>query len=116
MNLVEILKDTETRRNHNQLLQYNGTITRFRDNSLNGDEGRNYDFDKITPELVGKQISVECFTIAFNPETNLRAGAYLKFTGTVQEIKFDNIKYVLFSTGELFDPYSGTDFKLEVLN
>lgn len=93
------------------------TVIRFRE-LLDPDAGRTYDYPKITQDLVGKQVRIEMYSIAYNPEKGYRMGCYKEVTGKVARISGGaggNVLFIIFEDGKVLDPYPGTDIKIEVL-
>ena len=90
-------------------------IVRFRD-LLESADSRTYDYPKITDELIGKNVHVEMYCTAHNPEKGYLMGCYKEVTGTVKSIdSTGNVRFIIFEDGKVLDPWSGTDIKIEVL-
>lgn len=85
-------------------------------NPFNPDAGRSYDHDKITSDLVGKQVHIEVYSVARNAEKML-CGCYREITGTVKEIipGGSSVMFIVFTDGKVLDPYKLSDIKIEVL-
>lgn len=78
-------------------------------------EERTYHYDKIVPELIGKSIRVEMYSLT-RDDVGLLRGCYKEVQGIVKDIKYlESIRFILFAGGEVLDPHSGTDIKIEVL-
>lgn len=83
---------------------------------FNPDAGRTYDHDKITNDLVGKQVRIEIYSVG-RDDKNFIGGCYREITGTVKEIipGAGSVMFIVFTDGKVLDPYKLTDIKIEVL-
>lgn len=92
-------------------------VIRFR-KLLDPDADSTYDYHKINSSLVGKQVRIEMYSLAYNPEKGYKMGCYKEVTGKVARISDcagGNVLFIIFDDGKVLDPYPGTDIKIEVL-
>lgn len=84
---------------------------------FNPDAGRTYDYHKITSDLVGKQVSIEIYSVCRDSDNVLR-GCYRQISGVIKELipcGNSSVIFIVFENGKVLDPYSLTDIKIEVL-
>lgn len=90
------------------------TITRF----FQPGDVRHYDFEKLTPDLIGKKVRIEYYSTGTNPETGIWSGCYREITGTVTYLTpglITNVGYLVLDGDKCLSAHSGHDFTIEVL-
>ncbi|WNA15656.1 hypothetical protein XaC1_13 [Xanthomonas phage XaC1] len=118
---IEVLNTKERREEIEKLgkmaLETNlkhSTITRF----YKPGDVRHYDFDKLTPDLIGKVVRIEYYSTGNNPETGIWSGCYREIIGTVTYLTpgvITNVGYLVLDGNKCISAHSGHDFTLEVL-